>query len=142
MSIDFERNIQIVTALERAGVRANDSSGYTVDGYEVRVHYFVFFLSPARGFPARPLQYASLPESSLDVPLQQWQCPWTQGRSRYLSGVPSVFPSAPMVCELRSQFSAVFLVTQSTIRFSATGAIVSSMLLYSFGAPVLASCKR
>jgi hypothetical protein len=38
MSVDFERNAQIVNALERVAVREHASSGYTVDGYEVRVH--------------------------------------------------------------------------------------------------------
>jgi len=44
--------------------------------------------------------------------------------------------------ECFSHFLAVYLVAQSTIMFSAMGDMVSSMSLYSFGLPVVASCKR
>lgn len=38
MPVDFDRNGEIIKALEKSAVRACSSSGYTVGGYEVRVH--------------------------------------------------------------------------------------------------------
>jgi hypothetical protein len=38
MSVDIDRNKQLVKALKRVSTPENAGSGYTVDGYEVRVH--------------------------------------------------------------------------------------------------------